>query len=946
MKKALRSLSFTEAFGASLLLALAVGGILCLAFQLWIVAGLLLFASVACVGAFALFSARRSRVVAQRITAGINEQTQFLFRQIRPNQGFGGGGQAFIADLDSDQPSVAAGQRLAMPVADVGVLSTYMSIADAMPDHNWLDNTILRNASVSARDLLAWRASGGRLSYNQLARWLVLARHRATRQDAYALLANTNVEWSLRLARIVALQDIEADDRLNALTLYRSLYTIHGPQSIKPRHSHARVFYGVAFHLGEFELADEIIRRVRCAGSDLPYMRTDLVNPFSGSPFGDAERWLEIFNQHFVADGLEPVALAEYPDEDRVPFDRLVCKPGTFTDEGPLVSVVVSSWKPGLGLETAVRSLLAQSYRNLEILLVDDASPQEFQPLLDRMAALDSRIRVIKQPVNGGTYVARNSVLDMARGEFLTFLDSDDWSHPRRIELQAKALMEDEKLVCTHSRALRTNPDLIFNLPGVLARRENASSLMFRRKLALDRVGYFDHVRKGADTEYALRLRQVFGPDSHRLIDMNLAMIRLTTGSLSREEFKPGWRHPSRAAYRRSYEHWHRTFADNAHELRTSRIQESRPFQAPVRFLVSRDGDEAMRRANFDIVFAADLRHGTESVRALLDEVRACRRAGMTVGVIQIESFARYARVDIQPFWRPVREAIANGEVDEVLLTDTSSVTTVVVRDPIILQFVSTEPSALSVGRIIVTAENAPKDMDGRVWYEPSVCHRNAQALFGARPLWSARSEGLANILRELLPRNVVLPGPLPMVTEVSSAATIAQPLDAGKIIIGRVAEEHLAGGDALRSELLACYPDTSGFEVRMLGGRSQCETILGTNIVPENWSFHDIDEIPLEVFLASCTFIVYFDASKNSPSGLRVAIEAMASGCIVVLPPDYASIYGDAAVYCACTEVVATLKHLVNNPEQMRRQRENAIAFVRNQADGARFVEALKAMA
>jgi glycosyltransferase involved in cell wall biosynthesis len=812
-----------------------------------------------------------------------------------------------------------------------------------MPDPNWLDNTILRTASLLGRDLLAWRASAGHFSYDQVVRWLALARDPRTEQNAHAVLAEMDVGWSLRLARIVALQDLQADDRLNALTLYRTIYRVHGAGSIRPRHSHARVFYGVAFHLGEFELAREITQKARCAGSDLPFMNTDLVNPFSGSPFADKERWLELFNAHFVTDGLEPISLAGSAED---PFDRLACVPTGFCEEGPLVTVVVSSWKPGLGLETAVRSLLVQSYRNLEILLVDDASPEEFMPLLDRIAALDPRIRVIRQAVNGGTYVVRNSVLDIAQGEFLTFLDSDDWSHPRRIELQAKALMEDERLICTHSRALRTNPNLVFNLPGVLARRENASSLMFRRKLALERVGYFDHVRKGADTEYALRLRRVFGPHCSRVIDMNLAIIRLTTGSLSREEFKPGWRHPSRAAYRRSYEHWHRTFADNAHELRTSRIQESRPFQAPVRFLVSRDGDEAMRRANFDIVFAADLRHGTESVRALLDEARSCRRAGLTVGVIHIESFARYAKVDIQPFWMPVREAIANGEIDEVLLTDTSSVTTVVVRDPIVLQFVSTQPSALSVGRIIVTAETEPKDMDGLVWYEPSVCHRNAQALLGARPLWSARSEWLNEVLKSFLPPNVILCGSLPLVAEISPVATMQRPVDARRIIIGRIAEEHLASGDAQRSQLMACYPATPEFEIRMLGGRSQCETILGTNVVPQNWSFHDIDEVSLEVFLASCTFLVHFDAGNNPPSELRVAVEAMASGCIMVLPPDYASIYGDAAVYCTCTEVVATLKHLANNPEQMRRQRENAIAFVRNQADGARFVAALNAMA
>src|SRR5690606_28015165 len=134
----------------------------------------------------------------------------------------------------------------------------------------------------------------------------------------------------------------------------------------------------------------------------------------------------------FTRDGIEAPSLLEV--EASEPFDRLACASDVEVTDGPLVSVIVTSWRPGPGLETAVRSLLNQSWRNLEILLIDDASPASYVPLLEQVAALDPRIRLIRLERNGGTYEARNVGLGLARGELVTGQDSDDWSHPRRIE--------------------------------------------------------------------------------------------------------------------------------------------------------------------------------------------------------------------------------------------------------------------------------------------------------------------------------------------------------------------------------------------------------------------------------------------------------------------------------------------------------------------------------
>lgn len=107
----------------------------------------------------------------------------------------------------------------------------------------------------------------------------------------------------------------------------------------------------------------------------------------------------------------------------------------------PLVTVVVPVYKVEKYLETCVQSILAQTHQRLEVLLIDDGSPDGSPAICDRLAQQDGRIRVIHQH-NQGLSVARNTGLDAAAGEFVAFVDSDDWIEPDMIEVLLKGLVE------------------------------------------------------------------------------------------------------------------------------------------------------------------------------------------------------------------------------------------------------------------------------------------------------------------------------------------------------------------------------------------------------------------------------------------------------------------------------------------------------------------------
>lgn len=90
------------------------------------------------------------------------------------------------------------------------------------------------------------------------------------------------------------------------------------------------------------------------------------------------------------------------------------------------VSVVVPVYRGEDFLPRCVESVLAQTYRNLELILVDDGSPDHCGDICDRYAAADPRVVVIHQS-NGGPSRARNRGIDVARGDYIAFIDADDW---------------------------------------------------------------------------------------------------------------------------------------------------------------------------------------------------------------------------------------------------------------------------------------------------------------------------------------------------------------------------------------------------------------------------------------------------------------------------------------------------------------------------------------
>lgn len=105
----------------------------------------------------------------------------------------------------------------------------------------------------------------------------------------------------------------------------------------------------------------------------------------------------------------------------------------TTETENPLVSIIVPVYQVERYLDRCVKSIVAQTYRNLEVILVDDGSPDRCGEMCDRYAEKYANIQVIHQE-NQGLSVARNHAVPVSKGEYITFVDSDDYITPDYVE--------------------------------------------------------------------------------------------------------------------------------------------------------------------------------------------------------------------------------------------------------------------------------------------------------------------------------------------------------------------------------------------------------------------------------------------------------------------------------------------------------------------------------
>ena len=219
----------------------------------------------------------------------------------------------------------------------------------------------------------------------------------------------------------------------------------------------------------------------------------------------------------------------------------------------PLISVIVPVYKVEPWLARCVSSIRNQTYRNLEIILVDDGSPDRCGEMCEEFAREDGRISVIHRE-NGGLSAARNTGLDVCRGEYVGFVDSDDVIHPEMysrlydaISANGTLLAFCQPLMCYDSNVSFPPADAATEcLPGrEVIRRSLSGVIWFAAWTKLYHRSLFDGIRypEGRINEdYPVTMR-IYGRCDRIAVDYNKLYAyckreeSITTSSVSERSF-------------------------------------------------------------------------------------------------------------------------------------------------------------------------------------------------------------------------------------------------------------------------------------------------------------------------------------------------------------------------------------------------------------------------
>jgi len=254
-----------------------------------------------------------------------------------------------------------------------------------------------------------------------------------------------------------------------------------------------------------------------------------------------------------------------------------------------LVSIVMTAYNSEKYITYALHSLLAQTYENIEIIVVDDCSTDNTTNIVKNIAKYDQRVTLIRLKENVGTYVAKNIALTYINGEYVICHDSDDYAHPAKIENQIMPLIKNPKLVASISYWIRIDEDGQYYAryyPSMM--KLNMSSLMFRRGI-IEKIGYYDNVRTGADSEYFHRIALAYGEKSLIKIKKPLSLGAHRSDSLMNDKER-GHKQDSisheRLSYYEAWMKWHMKLLKENKIPYISFPNKKRAFNAPKGIIV------------------------------------------------------------------------------------------------------------------------------------------------------------------------------------------------------------------------------------------------------------------------------------------------------------------------------------------------------------------------
>ena len=452
-------------------------------------------------------------------------------------------------------------------------------------------------------------------------------------------------------------------------------------------------------------------------------------NDFSSNCEGDQSR-LQWLNAPLLAAGLAPLQLKKPAlplSLENISAASLAPDPSAYRAK---VSVIMPAYNAEATIANAMASVLAQTWKNLELIAVDDGSADGTWSVIKSFADLDDRVAALRHQQNLGAYAARNAALAIATGEFVTVHDANDWSHPQKIALQALNLLGSDAPVNTTKIAI-VHPDMTVRVKptdgAVLI--ESIASVFLRRSRVLE-MGGWDTVRFGADNEFYRRLLLLEGRSRSLVFPhVPLAFHLAREDSLSAQK-DIGQKdiglstltHGPRREYQDSYTHWHRS--GQAHLGIPS---DKRPFPIPN---ICKSG--LAQRANYDILFVSDFTFPGGTTSSNINMFHAASRLGLSCGCFHWPRFL-YAGSTINV---KIRQSIHDELVQSVVAPESVQCKLIIAYQPMFLNHLPDRLPSVEAEHCILGINQTPmsRSNGGRELYCLDEAIETLHRAFGLMP--------------------------------------------------------------------------------------------------------------------------------------------------------------------------------------------------------------------
>ncbi len=652
-----------------------------------------------------------------------------------------------------------------------------------------------------------------------------------------------------------------------------------------------------------------------------------------------AEARLCLINRVLERHGLLPVTAEFSPDKS--PLDRLdATKASAASSRGqemqsPKVSVLMPARNAAATIDTALRSICRQTWKNWETIVVDDASTDETAAAVKAWSERDPRIRLLQAERNLGAYAARNRALLEADGELVTVHDADDWSHPEKLERQVRHLLANPQLPGNLSQAVRIDGDLRLQRrprAGVYL-FDNLSSLLFRREKVMEKLGFWDSVRFGADDEFMERFRQQFGDSALAIVDpAPLALVRVSPQSLTGHS-RFGIRKGAVSGARREY-----VEVQNFHRHRSGIVRypfpmDERPFPVPEPMWLEPEPKPGGRR-HFDLILASDFRLPAGTSRSNAEEIKVQQKLGLRTGLLHLP---RYDLNPDAPINSAIRKLVDGDRVQFIVAGEKIDCDLLVVRHPPILGERREQLPEIRAKTVAVVVNQTPRKDYGRhseISYELESCRKNLEESFGQPGIWYPNSP---------LTRQALLRHHAPELANTELAAEDwCNIIDVDEwrcdrrrarpghtVRIGRISRDDWRKWPTDPKQLLAAYPPSPRHQICVLGGAQSAQKLLGR--LPDNWQVAPLGSRHPREFLRELDVFVYFTAPELVETFSRSILESMAVGIPVVTHPNQRELFREAALYALPEQAAEVVDGLMAEPARYREQVETARDFVRH---------------